>query len=145
MHAEPPRAACGEHGVLVVKLPWAEPSSRFTMVFEAVVIEWLKVSSQQAVGEQMGLSWDEVHGIMDRAVKRGLARRRAEVVTKIGVDEKAFRKGHKYFTIVTDLVRGRVLYVAEDRKQSSLDGYWKTLTAPQLAGVEAVALDMWDP
>jgi transposase len=73
--------------------PWAEPSSRFTTLFEALAIEWLKAASQKAVGEQLGLSWDEIHGLMERAVKRGLERREAESVGKIGVDEKAFRKG----------------------------------------------------
>jgi hypothetical protein len=33
------------------------------------------------------------------------------------VDEKAFRKGHKYLTLVNDLTGNRVLYVAEDREQ----------------------------
>lgn len=145
LHAEPPRSECSEHGVRVVRLPWAQPQSRFTELFEAIVIEWLKVASQKAVAEQLKLSWDEVHGIMDRAVKRGLARRQAEAVPALGVDEKAFRKGHKYLTLVNDLVRGRVLYVAEDRKQSSLDGFWTTLSEEQLAGVEAIAMDMWDP
>ena len=87
------------------------------------------------------LSWDEIHGIMERAVKRGLERRQAEPVTQ-GVDEKAFRKGHHYLTLVNDLARGRVLYVAQDRKQSSLDGFWATLTPEQIAG--PVAMDMWN-
>src|SRR5260370_5982060 len=82
---------------------------------------------------------------MARAVKRGLARRKAEQIRHLGVDEKAFRKGHKYLTVVNDLVRGRVLYVAEDRKQESLDGFWETLTEGQRKGIEAVAMDMWDP
>lgn len=38
-----------------------------------------------------------------------------------------------------------MLYVAEDRKQSSLDGFWETLTAEQISGIRAVAMDMWDP
>jgi transposase len=48
-------------------------------------------------------------------------------------------------TVVNDLTRGRVLYVAEDRKRESLDGFWGTLTDSQRAGIEAVAMDMWDP
>src|SRR6266536_1931153 len=132
-------------GVRVVKLPWAEPSSRFTALFEALAIEWLKEASQKAVGEQLGLSWDAIHGIMERAVERSLKRRETESVTKIGVDEKAFRKGHSYFTLVNDLVRGRVMYVAEGRQQSSLDGFWETLTEEQKQSIEAVAMDMWDP
>jgi transposase len=66
-------------------------------------------------------------------------------VSQIGVDEKAFRKRHHYLTLVNDLERGRVLYVAEDRKQSSLDGFWKTLTEEQITNIESVAMDMWDP
>jgi transposase len=145
LHARPPRAECPEHGVRVVKLPWAEPSSRFTALFEALAIEWLKEASQKAVGEQMGLSWDEVHGLIERGVKRGLERREAESVSKLGVDEKAFRKGHSYFTLVNDLLKARVLYVAEGRQQASLDGFWKTLTEEQKQCIEAVAMDMWDP
>jgi transposase len=145
LHADPPRSQCPTHGVRVVKLPWAEPSSRFTALFEALAIAWLKAASQKAVGEQLGLSWDEIHGIMERAVKRGLARRQAEPIRRLGIDEKAFRKGHKYFTLVNDLERSRVLYVAEDRKQESLDGFWETLTEAQREGIEAVAMDMWDP
>jgi transposase len=105
----------------------------------------LKAASQKAVAEHLGLSWDEIHGIMQRAVKRGLARRQAEAIPRLGVDEKAFRKGQKYLTVVNDLSRGRVLYVAEDRKQESLDGFWGTLTQTQQEGIEAVAMDMWDP
>ncbi len=62
----------------------------------------------------------------------------------LGVDEKSFKKGHKYATIVNDLDGSRVLYVAKDREQASLDGFWKTLTPEQLAGIEGVAIDMWD-
>lgn len=145
LHARPPRAECPEHRVRVVKLPWAEPSSRFTALFEALAIEWLKEASQKAVAEQLGLSWDEIHGLMERAVKRGLQRREVESVTNLGVDEKAFRKGHNYFTLVNDLVKGRVLYVAEGREQASLDGFWETLSEEQRQGIEAVAMDMWDP
>jgi len=145
LHAEPPRSDCPDHGVRVVRLPWAEPSGRFTALFEALAIHWLQAASQSAVAGLLHLSWDEIHGILERAVKRGLERRQAEPVAQIGVDEKAFRKGHKYLTLVNDLVRGRVLYVAEDRKQSSLDGFWATLSAEQTGAIEVVAMDMWDP
>ena len=145
VHAEPPRSQCSEHGVRVVKLPWAEPNSRFTALFEALAIEWLKHASQKAVAEQLRLSWDAIHGILERAVERGLARRKAEQIPYLGVDEKAFRKGHKYLTLVNDLTRNRVLYVAEDREQSSLDGFWQTITGKQRDSIQAVAMDMWDP
>lgn len=39
-----------------MKLPWAEPSSRLTALFEALATTWLKAASQQGVGRQLGLS-----------------------------------------------------------------------------------------
>lgn len=74
LHAEPPRSECGRHGVRVVKLPWAEPTSQFTALFEALAIAWLKASSQSAVAKLLRLTWDEIHGIMERAVQRSLKR-----------------------------------------------------------------------
>jgi len=145
LHAPVPRSNCPAHGPLVVQLPWAEPSSRFTALFEALAISWLRAASQQAVAGKLKLTWDEIHNIMERAVKRGLERRQAEPLTYLGVDEKAYRKGHRYLTIVNDLERSRVLYVAPERKQSSLDQFWPTLSLEQRAGIKAVAMDMWEP
>ena len=145
LHAQPPRTRCQQHGVHAVRLPWAEPNSRFTALFERVAIEWMKAASQQAVAQQLRLSWDEVHAIQARAVARGLARRNNEIVDHLGVDEKSFTRGHSYFTLVNDLDRARVLFVTEDRTQASLDSFWSQLSSVQIEGVKAVAMDMWDP
>lgn len=145
LHAAPPRTNCPEHGPKVVKLPWAGPSSRFTALFERLVIDWLKVASQSAVAAQLGLSWDEVHAILARAVERGLERRQAEPIPHLGVDEKSFRKRHRYLTLMNDLDRHRVLYVAEGRRKQSLDGFFQSITEEQRTSIQAVAMDMWDP
>ncbi len=38
-----------------------------------------------------------------------------------------------------------MLYVAEGRQITSLDGFWKTLSPDQLEKIEGVAMDMWEP
>ena len=38
-----------------------------------------------------------------------------------------------------------MLYLADERKQESLDGFWPTLTPAQRDGIAAVATDMWEP
>ena len=84
-----------------------------------------------------------MHGIMEREVKRGLERRHVPNRYLISVSmRRPFRKVHKYLTLVNDLKRGRVLYVAVDRKQSSLDGFWATLSAEQIGAMESVVTDM---
>lgn len=69
-----PRGQCPMHGVKQIGVPWAEERSQFTALFERLAIDWLKGTAQSCVAERLGLSWDEVHGIMERAVDRGLQR-----------------------------------------------------------------------
>ncbi len=81
-----------------------------------------------AVARRLGLTWDEVDGIMQRAVARGLARREPRVLRAVGADETSFQNRHEYVTVVTDLDSSNVVYVADDRKTSSPDGFYATLT-----------------
>jgi transposase len=140
-----PRVRCEEHGVKQVPVPWAESNSSFTALFEALVISWLKEASVAAVAERMELSWDQVDGIMQRAVRRGLARRGPVEPKHIGVDETSFQKRHEYVTVVNDLDGERVVHVADGRGQSALEAFYEGLTPEARAGIEAVAMDMWKP
>ena len=145
VHARVPRLKCPTHGVRQLKVPWAEPGSQFTAMFEALAIDWLRQASLSAVSKHLRISWDEAAGIQSRAVKRGLARR-AEVSPKyVGVDETSFQKRHEYVTVVSDLERAQVLHVADDRTMASLDAFWASLPREKLAAIEAVAMDMHGP
>ncbi|MEL0119768.1 MAG: transposase, partial [Opitutae bacterium] len=53
--------------------------------------------------------------IMHRAVGRGLQRRGKDELAWVGMDEKSFRKGHDYISLLNDLEGGRVLDVVEGR------------------------------
>jgi hypothetical protein len=46
----------------------------------------------------------------------------------MGVDEKAAAKGQRYLTLVCDLDQATVEYIADERKQASLDGYFQGLS-----------------
>jgi len=139
--ADVPRIHCPEHGVVTVPVPWAESGSGFTALYEALVLDWLKETTTQAVSRQLSLSWNAIDGIMQRAVKRGLARRKLDAPKRIGVDETSFKKGHDYVTVVSE--GKRVLHVTDERKTSSLDHYYDSLTTEQKAGIESISMDMW--
>ena len=143
--ADLPRVTCEEHGVVQIAVPWAEPGSGFTALFEALAIDWLREASILAVSRRLRMTWDEVDGVQARAVARGLARRKSAAPTRIGVDETSFRKRHEYVTVVVDHDTTDVVEVGQDRKQATLEAYLKTLTAEQRAAIESVAMDMWKP
>lgn len=145
IHARVPRLNCPTHGIRQLTVPWAEPGSQFTALFEALAIDWLKQASVSAVAKYLRISWDEAAGIQGRAVRRGLARRDAVAPRSVGIDETAFQKRHEYVTVVSDLERGVVLAVADDRKQTSLDTFWQSLSPGQREAIEGVAMDMWGP
>jgi transposase len=146
LHARVPRVDCPTHGVRQVRVPWAEARSRFTLLMERLIIDLiLQCSTVTGACRIAGITWDEAWGVMARAVGRGRARKEARPIPYIGVDEKAFRKGQRYHTIVCDLARATVEFVAEDRRTESLAAYYTQLTEPQRQAVRAVAMDMWDP
>ena len=145
LHARIPRVACSEHGVGQVLVPWAAPRSRFTLLFERLAIDVLRQCDVSGATLILRISWDAAWGLMERAVTRGRHRKTRTVVRRIGVDETATAKGHCYLTLVCDLEEGTVEHIAEDRKQESLEGYYAGLAQEQLDGIEAVAMDMWEP
>jgi len=143
--ADVPRVQCDEHGVVQVTVPWSDPKSRFTALFEALVIDWLKEASFSAVARQLSLSWDQVDGIQERAVRRGLARRRKQRPRRIGVDETSFRKRAEYITVVNDLDQNKVLWIGDDRRKQTLSAFYTELGVEGCNRLESVAMDMWAP
>lgn len=147
LHARMPRTDCAEHGVLRVAVPWAEPGSHFSMLFEGRVILALQAcKTVTGASGLMRVSWDEAHGIMNRAVARGLLRREEVDMPHLAVDEKSYgRGGKKFVTILMDLDRGVVYGTSAGRSKASLVSLLKQLSNQQKSAVSAIAMDMHDP
>ena len=148
IHANPPRISCPEHGVKESIMPWTEKtsrfSSRFSSRFENRSIRMLQNIDTFNFTEIMKVSWNQAWNILDRSVERGRERKSGHPVM-IGIDEKSYRKGHKYITPVYNMERSGVEYIAFDRKKGSLDEYYRTLSKEELSSISAVSMDMWDP
>jgi len=145
IHVRPPRVNCPTHGVKKIDSEFGENGSDMTFAFENFVIQVAKECSIEATGRICELSWDRGWNALERAVKRGLARKAKKIPARIGVDEKSIARGHKYESLVYDLDAGTVEYVSDDRNQESLESYYQQFSEQKLADVEAVAMDMWDP
>ncbi len=146
IRARTPRADCPEHGVKTMRVPWAAPQGRFTLLFERFAVEVLLASATVSQGCQLlGIGWETAHEFMRRAVARGLERRQLEGLKHLGMDEKSFGRGQSYITLLTDLEQARVVDVVEERTLEAAEQLWQTLTPEQKQGVQAVAVDMWEP
>ena len=144
LRCEVPRCKCADHGARSLRVPWAGKHSRFTLLFESFAIDVLQAcSSVNAAAELMRLNWHQVNEIKRRAVARGLQRRDSAPIKHLGIDEKSFRKGHRYVSLLTDLQGSRVLDVVEGRDGTACEKLFEALTDEQLKGVEAIAMDMW--
>jgi len=141
--ATPPRVKCPTHGVKNAVLPWAEKGSRFTMLFERFAINVL-LACQTVKGAQgiLRTSWDETWHILKKAVARGKARKTDNVMPRIGIDEKAFRKGQSYITMIYDLDNSTVEAISDGNNTESGNQCFSQLSQGQLDGVQAIAMDM---
>ena len=145
LRARTPRVDCPEHGIKQVRLPWAEPNSRFTLMFERFAIDVLLETSVQGAMRILRIGWDAAWHLAERAVARGRRRKVAEPVRIVGLDEKSFARRYRFVTVVSDLDRGVVEHVFEGRGAEGLDAWLGALSAEQRDGVEAVSMDMWEP
>ena len=102
----------------------------------------LACCSVSAAAELLGLSWDQLQLIMERAVERGVERRGLEELRHVGMDEKSFAKGQSYVSLLTDLDAGRVLEVMDGNDREAADLLFATLPEEALAAIEAVCIDM---
>ena len=144
LRARVPRVDCADCGVQTTKVPWAEPGTRFTLMFEAHavgVIEAARSLSQAC--DLLEIAWSTANRIMQRAVDRGLERRKIEAVPYVGIDEKSFRKGHRYVSTLNDINRGCVIDVVEGRRESDAEQLWAKVPERVRDSVRAVAIDMW--
>jgi transposase len=137
------RVRGGDGKVWTVPVPWAEKGSRFSLLFEGFAVRVLLACQNiKAASELLGLSWDQLQQIMERAVERGLERRQLDQLRHLGMDEKSFAKGQSYVSVMTDLDEGRVLEVMDGKDQSAGEFLLATLPEKIQEQIEAVCIDM---
>jgi transposase len=142
LEAGAPRVACPAHGAVVAAVPWARPGSRFTLAFEDQAAWLCARMPVSAAAVLMRTTWRSLQAILVR-VTAELAggRDRLEGLRRIGIDEKAWRKGHRYITVITDHDSGRLVWAAEGRNQDTLGKFFDDLGPRRSALLTHVSAD----
>lgn len=154
LHARVPRVRLPNGKVVTIHVPWAEPHARQSVLFETWAILLLEsMKNQTQTARLLRLSYDQIHAIMERAVARGLADRHRQFaqattegrqeMTSLSIDEKAYRSGRQFVTVVSDPSGGRVLEIVEGRTTEAAIHALKAALPPRnLEQIAAVSMDM---
>jgi len=133
--------------VKVETLSWLASNTRNTKRYERHVGRLCRELTIKRAAELERLSWYQVrqmeinymNEIVDRFGK--ITKLRA-----IGIDEISVRKGHTYMTCVSDLDKGRPIWIGgEGRREEDLDLFYNTLSDSQKKNIAIVVMDMWKP
>jgi len=141
------RVQCPRCGVKAERVPWASGKEQLTTTYQWFLARWAKRLSWQEVADVFRTSWNAVYRAVTLAVLWGLANRSLEGITAIGVDEIQWRKGHHYLTLVYQIQEGckRLLWVAADRTEESLRGFFGVLGKARAAVLAFACSDLWKP
>ena len=134
---------CG--GVRVEQLDFADASKRVTHRLARYVYDLCKVMTVQDVAEHLELNPKTVKAIDKSFLEKSFGQTDGHGLRVLAIDEIALRKGHHYMTVVMDYFSGQIVWMGENRDKETLDRFFAELTDSQKQGIEAVAMDMWEP
>jgi transposase len=143
--AEAPRVYCHRcNAVTVAYVPWAHHKSRFTHVFEEEVAWFALYCTKKVISAYKRINWETVGDIIQRVQKRIQpfdVNERFAGVTKIGIDETSYKKGHKYLTLVVDHDTGRVIWVSDKHGKAVLEKLFEELSPETRVQITHVTAD----
>jgi transposase len=133
-----------DKGVKTIEVPWAGSFERHSYLFERLTIDVLQATKNQtATAKLLRVGFNVINRVIHLSTKRGLERRdKTLTLANYSIDEKSFRKGHSYVSVLSSPVAGVVIDVVENRTKEAV----KKLISqgiPDFDKVETVSMDMW--
>jgi transposase len=142
LEADAPRVTCRVHGPTVAPVPWSRHGAGHTYAFDEQVAWLATQTSKSAVTQLMRIAWRTVGAIITRvwADVEELHDRFAGL-TRLGIDEISYKRGHRYVTIVVDHDSGRLVWAAPGRDKATLNAFFDALGEQRCAAVTHVSAD----
>ena len=110
------------------RVPWARKNTGFTLLFEAMVLEYVKHMTVAVLARLVGENDKRLWTIILHYVSEALKLVDMSKVEMIGMDETS-KKGHNYITVVVDLKTHNVLFVTDGKDSSTIDAFVKDFVA----------------
>ena len=129
-------------GRRVEDVPWAAHRAEHTWAFDRYVARLVQITDQTAVSELAKIAWRTVGAIVQRVVAALGPKHLLDDLVGISVDETAYKRGHRYLTIVVNLETGDAVWAAEGKSAATLGQFFDALGPERCAKLEVVAMDM---
>jgi transposase len=141
------RVDCPSCGVIVERVPWARGKCHLTISYRWFLARWAKRLPWDEVARIFHTNWRSVFESVKHAVFWGFLHRDLSGIEAIGVDEIQWQRGHRYLTLVYQIENGmkRLLWVAQERTEQSLRGFFQFLSAESRLSIRFICSDMWQP
>jgi transposase len=142
LEADAPRVSCPRHGVVTAAVPWARHGAGHTRFFDDSVAWLAAVCSKTTITELMRISWRTVGNIVQRVCADQLAGTDMLAgLTRIGIDEISYKRGHKYLVVVVDHDSGRLVWAAPGRGTATVGKFFDALGPERAAQLTHVTAD----
>jgi transposase len=143
-----PRYVNSEGKVTTIDIGFAPKSRSYTHKFSQHVKTYLKeIRVQNTTAKLLNTTPYIIRSIMEDSVENGLiARGFVTNFKNVSLDEKAYKPGHEYATILIDSDKNCVLNMTEGRKEKSVKALFFELNEQEKQPqIERVNIDMWKP
>jgi transposase len=142
LEADAPRVSCPEHGVVVAAVPWARHGAGHTRYFDDQVAWLAAACSKTTITQLMRISWRTVGHIIARVTAEQLAGVDPLAgLTRIGIDEISYKRGHKYLIVVVDHDTGKLVWAAPGRDTATMNAFFDQLGPERAAQLTHVPAD----
>ena len=118
--ARVPRVHCDSCGVHLVPVPWAREGSRFTLLFEALVLSLAPAMPIKTLAKKLNMHDTRLWHVIRHYTEQALKRRDLSEVRNVGFDETASKRGHDYVSVFVDLEPSKVIFATEGKDSSTL-------------------------
>ena len=121
---------CPEHGVHVEGVPFARHRARCTCDFDDLVAWLATKADKMTITRLVRIDWQTIGRIIERVGGELIDADRLSDLFEVSVDEVAWRKGHRYLTLVGDHRQGCVVWGTEGKGQAAADAFFEELDPP---------------
>lgn len=145
VEADAPRVECRKHGVVVARVPWARHDARHTRDFDDTAAWMVTHTSKSTLVDLFRVTWRTVGRIITRV--KDEAQEKVDCfagLTRIGIDEISYKKGHRYITVIVNHDTGRLVWAAAGRDMETLSGFFDEIGEERSAAITLVSADAAD-